>query len=275
MSEQIDLNNDATRMLLQTSRTFFIPINKLAPRLKEAVGSAYLCMRAIDEIEDHPELSANVKADLLYKVRDLLQEPIDREKLNQLFSPYSEHLPEVTLRLADWANYSPETIEPEIRKATAIMAGGMADWVLKDWVIRTEEELDDYTYYVAGLVGVMLSDIWKWYCDLETDKEQAIAFGRGLQAVNIIRNRKEDLERGVDFWPNGWGIDDMFAYAKRNLGIADQYTKSIEGFGTIHTFCQIPLTLAYGTLKALEQGHEKLSRSDVKELVSQVTEESK
>ena len=43
------------------------------------------------------------------------------------------------------------------------MAEGMAKWVAKNWIIDTEADLDDYTYYVAGLVGVMLSDIWKWY----------------------------------------------------------------------------------------------------------------
>ena len=60
--------------------------------------------------------------------------------------------------------------------------------------------MDDYTYYVAGLVGVMLSDIWKWYDGTETDRELAIAFGRGLQTVNILRNREEDAERGVSFF---------------------------------------------------------------------------
>ena len=42
------------------------------------------------------------------------------------------------------------------------MADGMAKWVEKDWVVKTKEDLDEYTYYVAGLVGVMLSDIWEF-----------------------------------------------------------------------------------------------------------------
>ena len=34
-------------------------------------------------------------------------------------------------------------------------AKGMAKWVQKDWVINSrEDDLDDYTYYVAGLVEV-------------------------------------------------------------------------------------------------------------------------
>ena len=89
------------------------------------------------------------------------------------------------------------------------MAKGMAEWVQKDWQINNEEDLDEYTYYVAGLVGVMLSDIWRWYDQTETDENLAIAFGRGLQAVNILRNHDEDKTRGVSFFPQGWEVKDM------------------------------------------------------------------
>lgn len=51
----------------------FIPISHLPAELQDAVGSAYLCMRAIDEIEDHPELEAGVKSRLLYAISDLLK----------------------------------------------------------------------------------------------------------------------------------------------------------------------------------------------------------
>ena len=46
MSEREDVMDT----LRATSRTFFIPIFHLPPGLQEAVASAYLCMRAIDEI---------------------------------------------------------------------------------------------------------------------------------------------------------------------------------------------------------------------------------
>ena len=107
------------------------------------------------------------------------------------------------------------------------MAKGMAEWVQKDWKIKNEEDLDQYTYYVAGLVGVMLSDIWKWYDQTQTDKNLAIAFGRGLQAVNILRNYKEDNTRGVSFFPEGWELEDMYSYAQKNLNLADLYIKEI------------------------------------------------
>lgn len=108
------------------------------------------------------------------------------------------------------------------------MADGMARWVEKDWVVKTKEDLDEYTYYVAGLVGIMLSDIWELYDGTKTDRDLAIGYGRGLQAVNMLRNQDEDADRGVRFIPDGWDRNDMFAYATANLNKADEYIESID-----------------------------------------------
>src|SRR5690625_7782219 len=92
------------KVLKETSRTFYIPITLLKRELKLTVGSAYLCMRAIDEIEDHEEMDANIKASLLRQTRDLLvkDEDFDKYTYEQLVNPYKAELPEVTLRLGDW-----------------------------------------------------------------------------------------------------------------------------------------------------------------------------
>jgi farnesyl-diphosphate farnesyltransferase len=65
MNETKQLKKDANRVLKATSRTFYIPISRLSQDLQEAVGAAYLCMRAIDEIEDHGDLATDVKTMLL------------------------------------------------------------------------------------------------------------------------------------------------------------------------------------------------------------------
>jgi farnesyl-diphosphate farnesyltransferase len=269
VSEKNNLHSDAVDVLKATSRTFFIPISLLSPGLKEAVTSAYLCMRAIDEIEDHPELPLKSKNDLLISISQLLQKPFDDNELTALFHPYKSLLPEVTLRLADWIKICPPSIVEKMLDSTSTMAKGMADWATKEWRIKTEEDLDDYTFYVAGLVGVMLTDIWKWYDNTETDKNLAIAFGRGLQSVNILRNHTEDMSRGVSFFPDGWELEEMFRYARRNLALADDYVKDIKT-KTILNFCEIPLALAHGTLESLTEGKEKMSRADVTKVVDQV-----
>ena len=58
----MNLRDNALTILQETSRTFYIPISRLPDRLLEAVASAYLCMRAIDEVEDHPDLDNFSKA---------------------------------------------------------------------------------------------------------------------------------------------------------------------------------------------------------------------
>ncbi len=95
---------------------------------------------------------------------------------------------------------------------------------------------------------------------------EAIAFGRGLQAVNILRNNSEDLTRGVNFFPEGWNHQDLQQYARRHLALADSYTNGLPA-GPALQFCQIPLALAHGTLDALANGKEKLSRHDVYALI--------
>lgn len=275
MSIQAKLEKEAMRVLKETSRTFYIPITLLKRPLKLTVGSAYLCMRAIDEIEDHEEIEAGVKVQLLKETEKLLTATgaFDTEAYERLVAPYEAELPEVTLRLSDWLDVCPEGIVRKVRESTAEMSGGMADWVEKDWVIHTKADLDDYTYYVAGLVGVMLSDIWNWYDGTKTDRELAIGFGRGLQAVNILRNQHEDYaERGVRFIPEGWTRDDVFDYARKNLQLGEDYLKDIQT-RTISLFCKIPLRLAIRTLKAMEDGKDKMSRDEVEEVVAEVTKE--
>lgn len=264
-------NQDALELLKQTSRTFYIPIVQLPSKLQSAVASAYLCMRAIDEIEDHPELENSNKASLLRSISQTFQAAEDGFPSNSFLSemqPYP-NLAEVTLRIQEWALLAPASIAPRIWDATAAMSDRMAYWADRNWKIQTEADLNRYTFGVAGAVGLLLSDLWSWYDGTQTNRTEAIGFGRGLQAVNILRNYGEDLERGVDFFPENWQPGQMEAYAQRNLKLADAYTQSLPQ-GPALTFCRIPLTLAHGTLHALAGGRPKLSRSDVQALLESV-----
>jgi len=269
MSEAVILQREAMDVLKKTSRTFFIPISFLEPKLRKTVASAYLCMRAIDEIEDHPDMLAGTKSHLLSSISESMKTTFDAEKYRTLIQPYTDLLPVVTQRLGDWLLLCPPDVVEKVKESTAIMAEGMAKWVEKDWRIQTKEDLDDYTYYVAGLVGCMLSDIWKWHDNTDTDREKAVAFGRGLQAVNILRNQDEDWERGVRFLPDGWEREDLFAYAKQNLALGNEYVKDINNRG-ITMFCKVPLALANSTLKAMKIGREKISRKEVESIVSEL-----
>jgi len=258
------LLEQAFSMLELTSRTFYIPIQRLPPKLVEAVSSAYLCLRAIDEIEDHPSLDCATKVKLLSNISQVLQAYAGKIRSDNLLivsSDYQKLLPEVTIRLLDWVMLAPADIAPRIWDATASMADRMADWAGCNWSISTDTDLDRYTFGVAGAVGLILSDLWAWYDGTKTDRSLAIGFGRGLQAVNIMRNHVEDLRRGVDFYPTGWDDQAMQVYARKNLANASAYVQALPE-GPALDFCEIPLILAQATLDALAQGKPKLERGE-------------
>lgn len=267
------LLNDAMRVLKATSRTFYIPITFLEKELKLSVGAAYLVLRALDEIEDNedPDVTLDMKYDMLMKTSEVLaRDEFDDEAYQAIIAPVKDKMPEVTLRMADWIQVCPEGSRKIVKDAAAEMAMGMAKWAKLNWNIQTREDLDDYTYYVAGLVGVLLSDLWEWKHGILTDRELAKDYGRGLQAVNILRNQEEDMvERGVSFVPDGWTRDDLFAYADEKLANGDAYIASLNK-RTIIMFAKLPLALAHKTLTALKDGREKISRSEVEETVEEV-----
>lgn len=266
----MNTGGDALELLEETSRTFFIPISRLPGGLQDAVISGYLCLRAIDEIEDHPRLDNRAKATLLRSISRVLQTSFDADDFTAALSHYQQELPEVTLRVGEWALLAPSPVAPRVWEATATMADRMAQWADDGWTIRTEADLDRYTFGVAGSVGLLLSDLWAWYDGTQTNRLNAVGFGRGLQAVNILRNHAEDVARGVEFFPPGWQDEDMQTYARRNLALADAYASALPP-GPVLDFCSIPLALAYATLDALARGDSKLSRNDVLQIVNQAS----
>jgi farnesyl-diphosphate farnesyltransferase len=259
----------ADQALLETSRTFYLPIVRLPSNLREAVTASYLCLRAIDEIEDHIGLTSDKKSVLLQTIstacaaRDLcaLERAVNTR----------EDLASVTKRMVEWIQLAPSAVAPWILQVSGRMAERMDHWARLRWRISTRNDLDSYTFDVAGSIGVLLTDLWYWHDRTVANKLHAVGFGRGLQAVNILRNRTDDLARGVDFFPIGWNQDSICLYAQSNLSLASNYVDSLS-VGPARDFCQLPLDLAYATLQALQRGEEKLSRSAVMQLVASSTD---
>jgi farnesyl-diphosphate farnesyltransferase len=270
-------NADFMDILKETSRTFLIPISRLPGKLRETIANAYLCMRAIDEIEDHPKLATEIKTNLFHSLEMLLASQVAgseilyfKRSMDRIFKPYASILPEVSLRLADWLTGVPSEISARVWDATIALASRMKLWAEKCWKIENQEDLDGYTFSVAGSVGLMICDIWNWFDGSSINRENAVHFGRGLQAVNIIRNRQEDLERGVDFYPKGWDGNIMAGYASKNLRLARQGITEMPG-NSFKYFVEIPLTLAEATLEALQQGKQKLSREQVMQIIDNIS----
>ena len=110
-------SQDVLDVLKATSRTFFIPISRLPHGMQEAIASAYLCMRAIDEIEDHPLLDKVSKIRLLTTIDQFLQAQtsVAAFRLDDISAALRAHrplLPEVTTRIGEWACFAPAAIAP-------------------------------------------------------------------------------------------------------------------------------------------------------------------
>lgn len=65
--------------------------------------------------------------------------------------------------------------------------------------IQNREELNDYCYHVAGVVGLMMTRVFGLQ-DQEYEA-QAIALGQAMQLTNILRDVAEDLERDRIYLP--------------------------------------------------------------------------
>lgn len=258
------------KVLEETSRTFYIPISYLPDTIREAVASAYLCLRAIDEVEDHTTLDNTLKAKILRNISYAIQTSRPDSTVEDLTPDWAgaeAQLPEVSLRIGEWLLFAPKEIASRIWEGTAGMAERMAFWAERNWEVKTVQDLDAYTFSVAGAVGLLLCDLWAWYEGVKTDRHLAVAFGRGLQATNILRNKGEDKERGVTFYPPEWTETEMLAYARKNLEGGQEYLKSLPEGSAALLFCKIPLALAVATLNILEQGKAKLDRTEVTTIV--------
>ncbi|MEU1134381.1 squalene/phytoene synthase family protein [Streptomyces sp. NPDC005900] len=238
--------DEAHTVVRSYSTTWYDPVVSMPPRLNEATTAAYLCMRAIDEIEDHPALEGTVKATLLRDVSKLWQSRFTEGDFTALLSSHDQ-LPEVTCRLGEWTALAPPDIAPRVLETFATMAARMADWAETDFAIHTEQDLNRYTYAVAGTLVLLLSDLWAWHDGTRTHRTHAIAYGRALQAVNILIDRDTDTTRGVDFWPDHWQRADLAAYCRAELAQADLYLAALPS-GPARVFCERPLSMAHHAL---------------------------
>lgn len=109
-------------------------------------------------------------------------------------------------------------LKPEYQKVianiTKLMGDGMADYASgehrENTAIATIKDFDLYCHYVAGLVGYGLSDLFAASglesSEIASDKNLSDSMGLFLQKTNIIRDYREDLDDGRQFWPKEiWG----------------------------------------------------------------------
>jgi farnesyl-diphosphate farnesyltransferase len=203
-------------MLQGVSRTFALTIPQLPAGLCRVVSNAYLLCRIVDTIEDEPELGAAQKH---YFCRQFLRTFDDAPSTESFARQLGEALSRTTLPAEhELIRHLPRVLritqtfqEPErdaLRQCVRTMAEGMAEFQLNGAKhgLQSLEDLDRYCYFVAGVVGQMLTRLFCLYSpEVSKNREAlmglAVSFGQGLQMTNIIKDVWEDYRLGFCWLP--------------------------------------------------------------------------
>ncbi len=211
-------------ILKRVSRSFYLTLAVLPRSVRDQVGLAYLFARAADTIADTGQLDQKTRLDCLGRLKaqfvkgnvnsqDITtirtfvaphqpnpHERILIEELEQCFSLFQQLNPQDQIRIA---NLLPTLIEGMEFDQVQFQEQAKGEV----YALPTMNELDYYTYAVAGCVGAFwtktmcahLSNLSTW--DQEVMVPIGIRYGKGLQLVNILRDLPQDLQKGRCYVP--------------------------------------------------------------------------
>lgn len=210
-------------MLPRVSRTFAINIGVLDGELHRAVLCAYLFCRIVDTVEDAPGLALPEQLALLdeYAILFASDPPAPTAiaawigRWHQASETADEFrlIKGTDLVFAAFAELPPD-VKSSVARCVRAMAAGMKQTLELPGhagsslrILQTEDDLNQYCYFVAGTVGRMLTELFCRYApdidavarDRMTQLDQA--FARGLQITNIIKDCRGDANRGWCYIP--------------------------------------------------------------------------
>lgn len=96
------------------------------------------------------------------------------------------------------AMYIERNDDLELSPFTDMISGMQADSV-QNRTISNMAELDEYAYQVAGTVGLMLLPLLD--ANVEESRDAAIALGKAIQLINILRDASPDVALGRVYLP--------------------------------------------------------------------------
>lgn len=297
-----DASDLQARLLSGVSRTFALTIPRLPDPLRRVVSNAYLLCRIVDTVEDEPELSESEKDSFLKQFVGVVGGYEASEEFADGLHP---RLSASTLPAEhDLIRQVPDVIqitrsfEPGQQRALAkcvqIMATGMAEFQQRVDLrgVATMDQMDRYCYFVAGVVGEMLTELFCLYSEaISRHREEllrlAVSFGQGLQMTNILKDVWEDLGRGACWLPrsvfaqHGFDLtavdsatdrtgfvaamDDLVSVARGHLSNALRYVLLIPKYETgIRSFCLLAVGMAVLTLRKIHGRADFTAGSQVK-----------
>jgi farnesyl-diphosphate farnesyltransferase len=215
------MNDELGKSVLKgVSRSFYLTLRLLPAPMREAASVAYLLARSSDTIADTESVSSRVRLDLLSKFAESIEVNSEApdwpdELLNGCEGKEAALLFRAGEVLAGLRRL-PEAEKLLVKEVLAIIISGQA-LDLKRFADSTEDrlialssdsELEDYTWRVAGCVGAFWTKLGfltlenRFANAAESDLlEKGIAYGKGLQLVNILRDLPRDLRNGRCYLP--------------------------------------------------------------------------
>ena len=208
------------KLLKTTSRSFYLTLRVLPGRVRPQIGLAYLLARTADTIADTEIVPPAQRLDALQKLRARILErssaPLNfSEFARQQASPAERALLEKVENSLAWLQKFSPPDQQRVRGVLDIITGGQEldlqrfDGASAENIIalKSANELDDYTYRVAGCVGEFWTQVCRAHLFPRAELEDAqlfgdsIRFGKGLQLINILRDLPSDLRKGRCYLP--------------------------------------------------------------------------
>jgi farnesyl-diphosphate farnesyltransferase len=290
------------QILPHVSRTFALTIPQLPLGLRTAVTCAYLLCRIADTIEDEPALSPPETLAFLQRFSAILTGQGDgaalaREIAQRLSDRTLATERDLVINMDRVLGVMGRLNGPQrsaIQRCVELMCFGMPrfQFTASPKGLARSSDLDDYCYYVAGVVGEMLTEL---FCDYSPEIARqrtalsalAASFAQGLQMTNILKDVWEDRSRGACWLPQdvfgrhgvdlaevsnepfdprfGAGFRELIGTAHAHLRNALEYTLLIPSTETgIRRFCLWAIGLAVLTLRKIEHNPRFTAGAQVK-----------
>jgi farnesyl-diphosphate farnesyltransferase len=207
-------------MLKDVSRSFYLTLRVLPGKVRAPIGLAYLLARTTDTIADTLLVAPEQRLEALRVLRERIQggstQPLDfgplaRRQGARAEALLLEHCEESLALLDSLAAADAQLVREVLATITSgqeldlrRFAGASAKSLV---ALRTDVELDDYTYRVAGCVGEFWTKMCRAHLFPRAPVDDAfllangVRFGKGLQLVNILRDLAADLASGRCYLP--------------------------------------------------------------------------
>jgi farnesyl-diphosphate farnesyltransferase len=289
------------KMIASVSRSFYLSLRFLPSEMRGTASLAYLLARATDTVADTSALPEGDRLEFLEAMGLAINGGAEAPLLDSSFleggiSEGEKNLLKKWKHCLEWLQSLQEPRQLAIRKVMRSIIKGQSDDLRnfsgKEFAaLRTEEELDQYTYDVAGSVGVFWTEIGfdafgSDFAELEYEEMASFGenYGKGLQLLNILRDFPEDIASGRCYFPGSFSDQDgemiwsqVMDYWQKRCGSLLQssadYIESLNG-SRVRFATSLPALIGVKTLKLIENadwdnlcGRIKVSRGEVKRIM--------